>query len=119
MRISDWSSDVCSSDLDLQGARSVAVDLGACSAVDSAGAWVLERTFEDLRRQGAEVSLINCPPAIETLLGTVAREHCELPPAPNAENPLLAVPTRIGRETLRPAPAAREQIPFPAPTLPT
>src|SRR3546814_5460034 len=63
--------------LDLQGARSVAVDLGACSAVDSAGAWVLERTFEGLRRQGAEVSLINCPPAIETLLGTVAREHCE------------------------------------------
>src|SRR3546814_1268031 len=99
MRISDWSSDVCSSDLDLQGARSVAVDLGACSAVDSAGAWVLERTFEDLRRQGAEVSLINCPPAIETLLGTVAREHCELPPAPKAENPLLAVTIRIGRRS--------------------
>src|SRR3546814_380184 len=98
--------------LDLQGARSVAVDLGACSAVDSAGAWVLERTFEDLRRQGAEVSLINCPPAIETLLGTVAREHCELPPAPKAENPLLAVTIRIGRETLRRGREARDLISF-------
>src|SRR3546814_13658423 len=94
MRISDWSSDVCSSDLDLQGARSVAVDLGACSAVDSAGAWVLERTFEDLRRQGAEVSLINCPPAIETLLGTVAREHCELPPRSEER--------RVGKECVSP-----------------
>src|SRR3546814_844394 len=80
MRISDWSSDVCSSDL--------------------------------LRRQGAEVSLINCPPAIETLLGTVAREHCELPPAPKAENPLLAVTIRIGRETLRRGREARDLISF-------
>src|SRR3546814_10041930 len=73
---------------------------------------VFVRTVEDLRRQGAEVSLTNCRPAIETLLGTVAREHCELPPAPKAENPLLAVTIRIGRETLRRGREARDLISF-------
>src|SRR3546814_5260804 len=58
------------------------------------------------------VSLINCPPAIETLLGTVAREHCELPPAPKAENPLLSVTIRIGRETRRRGREARDLISF-------
>src|SRR3546814_16546291 len=67
--------------LDLQGARSVAVDLGACSAVDSAGAWVLERTFEDLRRQGAERSIIHCPPALATLVGAVPTANCARQPA--------------------------------------
>src|SRR3546814_11753931 len=64
------------------------------------------------------VSLINCPPAIETLLGTVAREHCELPPAPKAETPLLAVTIRIGRETLRRGREARDLISFLGPTVP-
>ncbi|HEY9550203.1 MAG TPA: MlaE family lipid ABC transporter permease subunit [Kiloniellaceae bacterium] len=87
--------------LDLQGARAVAVELGDCSAIDSAGAWVLERTLDDLKRRGVPVSLVDCPPAIQTLLGTVARKHVELPPAPKHDNPLVAVALRIGRETVR------------------
>lgn len=87
--------------LDLQGARAVAVELGDCSAIDSAGAWVLERTLDDLKRRGVPVSLVDCPPAIQTLLGTVARKHVELPPAPKPDNPLVAVALRIGRETVR------------------
>ena len=87
--------------LDLEGARQVAVDLSACSAIDSAGAWVLDRTLEDLKRRGAEVSLIGCSPAIETLLGTIAKQHVELPPPPPPDNPVIAVALRIGRETVR------------------
>ncbi len=87
--------------LDLQGARSVAIDLSACSAIDSAGAWVLDRTLDDLRRRGAEVTLVGSSPAIETLLGTVAKQHIELPPPPKPDNPFIAVVLRIGRETLR------------------
>jgi phospholipid/cholesterol/gamma-HCH transport system permease protein len=98
--------------LDLQGARAVAVDLGACSAIDSAGAWVLERTLSDLRRQGASVTLVDCAPAIETLLGTIARKHCELPPAPKPENPLVAVTIRVGRETIRIGREARDLVSF-------
>lgn len=98
--------------LDLHGARSVAVDLGDCSAIDSAGAWVLDRTLSDLQRQGASVTLINCDPAVETLLGTVVRKHCELPPAPKAENPLVAVTIRVGRETIRIGREARDLVSF-------
>ncbi|MGF1594873.1 MAG: MlaE family lipid ABC transporter permease subunit [Kiloniellaceae bacterium] len=98
--------------LDLQGAREVAVDLSACSAIDSAGAWVLDRTIGDLKRRGAEVALIGCSPAIETLLGTVARKHVDLPPAPKPDNPLIAVALRVGRETHRIAREATDLLSF-------
>lgn len=98
--------------LDVQGASSVAVDLGACSAIDSAGAWVLDRTLELLRRQGAEVSLVDCAPAIRTLLGTVGRRHVELPEPPRPDNPLVAVALRVGRETVRIGGEARDLIAF-------
>lgn len=87
--------------LDLQGSREVAVDLGACNAIDSAGAWVVSRTLDDLKRHGAAVTLVGCSPAIETLLGTVTRRHVDLPSAPTPESPLIAVAIRIGRETIR------------------
>ncbi|MEO3428059.1 MlaE family lipid ABC transporter permease subunit [Pelagibius sp. CAU 1746] len=87
--------------LDLQGARAAVVDLSACSAIDSAGAWVLDRTLGDLKRRGAEVSLVGSSPAIETLLGTVARKHIELPPPPRPDNPIIAITLRLGRETVR------------------
>lgn len=116
--VGDWTTralarhDAALRRLDLQGARRVAVDLGACSAIDSAGAWVLDRTLEDLRQRGAEVTLVDCSPEIDTLLGTIARKHCELPPAPPAENPLIAVAIRVGRETLRIGREARDLISF-------
>ncbi len=87
--------------LDLQGARTAVVDLSACSAIDSAGAWVLDRTLDDLKRRGAEVSLVGSSPAVETLLGTVAKKHVELPPPPRPDNPIIAVTLRLGRETTR------------------
>jgi phospholipid/cholesterol/gamma-HCH transport system permease protein len=87
--------------LDLQGARTAIVDLSACSAIDSAGAWVLDRTLDDLKRRGAEVSLVGSSPAIETLLGTIAKKHVELPPPPEPDNPIIAVALRLGRETVR------------------
>ena len=87
--------------LELEGAREAVVDLSACSALDSAGAWVLDRTLDDLKRQGAAVSLAGSSPAIETLLGTVAKKHVELPPEPKADNFLIAVTLHLGQETLR------------------
>lgn len=87
--------------LDLQGARAAVVDLSACRALDSAGAWVLDRTLDDLKRRGAEVSLVGGSPAVETLLGTIAGKHVEMPPAPRPDDPLVAVVLRIGRETVR------------------
>ncbi|MEQ9606482.1 MAG: MlaE family lipid ABC transporter permease subunit, partial [Kiloniellaceae bacterium] len=98
--------------LDLDGAREAVVDLTACSALDSAGAWVLDRTLGDLKQRGAAVTLVGSTPAIETLLGTIARQHCELPPAPPADNPLIAVALRIGRETVRIGKEAADLLSF-------
>ncbi|MEQ8354985.1 MAG: MlaE family lipid ABC transporter permease subunit [Kiloniellaceae bacterium] len=98
--------------LDLGGAQQIAVDLSACSAIDSAGAWVLDRTVEDLKRRGAEVTLVGSSPAIETLLGTVARQHVDLPPAPKPDNPIIAVALRVGRETLRICSEATDLLSF-------
>ncbi|WP_319633509.1 MlaE family lipid ABC transporter permease subunit [Pelagibius marinus] len=98
--------------LDLQGARLAVVDLSACSAIDSAGAWVLDRTLDDLKRRGAEVSLVGSSPAIETLLGTIAKKHVELPPPPRPDNPIIAVTLRLGRETVRIAREGTELLSF-------
>jgi phospholipid/cholesterol/gamma-HCH transport system permease protein len=98
--------------LDVGGARAVAVDLGACSAIDSAGAWVLGRTLADLKRQGAAVTLVNCAPDVETLLGTVGRQHVEMPTPPRPDNPLTAVALRIGRETVRIVGEGRDLVSF-------
>ena len=87
--------------LDLEGAREAIVDLSGCRALDSAGAWVLDRTLDDLKRRGATVSLVGSTPAIETLLGTIARQHVDLPPAPRPDNFLIAVALRVGKETVR------------------
>ncbi|GAB4359226.1 MAG: MlaE family lipid ABC transporter permease subunit [Kiloniellaceae bacterium] len=98
--------------LDLEGAREAVVDLSACSALDSAGAWVLDRTLDDLKRRGAAVTLVGSTPAIETLLGTIAKKHVELPPAPKPDNPLIAVALRIGRSTVQIAREAADLLSF-------
>lgn len=98
--------------LDLEGAREAVVDVSACSALDSAGAWVLDRTLDELKRRGAAVTLVGSTPAIETLLGTIAKKHVELPPAPRPDNPLIAVTLRIGRSTVQIAREAADLLSF-------
>ena len=104
--------DAALRNLDLQGAGEVVVDLSDCSAVDSAGAWVLDRTLDDLQRRGLTVSLVGHSAAVETLMKTVAARHVECPPAPAADNPLAAVALRVGRETARISREARDLISF-------
>ena len=98
--------------LDLQGAQEVLADLSACNAIDSAGAWVLDRTLDDLKHRGVPVTLVGCSPAIETLMGTIAHQHADLPPPPRPDNPLIAVALRIGRETVRIAKEGTDLLSF-------
>ncbi|WP_420345650.1 MlaE family lipid ABC transporter permease subunit [Pelagibius sp.] len=105
--IGDWTTaelskhDPALRGLDTQSAQQAALDLTHCATVDSAGAWVLDRTVGDLKARGLVVEVVGATPAVETLMGTVAARHVKCPPAPNPENPLLAVAIRLGRETLR------------------
>ncbi|NIA68168.1 MlaE family lipid ABC transporter permease subunit [Pelagibius litoralis] len=114
----DWTTqelarhDPALRNLDPQDAREVAMDLSQCGAVDSAGAWILDRTLDDLKRRGLNVALVGAPPAVETLMGTVAARHVECPPAPKGDNPLVAVILRVGRETVRISREATDLLSF-------
>ncbi len=98
--------------LAMEGVQSAVIDLSECRAVDSAGAWVLDRTLAELKRHGAEVSLAGISPAVETLLGTVAQRHVECPPEPAPDNPLIALCLKLGRETFGLIREANELLSF-------
>ncbi len=116
--VGDWTTrelarhDAALRGLDPAGARTVALDLSHCGAVDSAGAWILDRTLENLKGKGLEVTLVGVPPAVERLMDTVAARHVECPPAPKVDNPLVAVALRLGRETVRISREATDLLSF-------
>ena len=105
--IGDWTTaelakhDPALRSLEAQGAQQAVLDLTHCGTVDSAGAWVMDRTVGDLKARGLVVEVAGAVPAVETLMSTVAARHMKCPPAPDPENPLLAVAIRLGRESLR------------------
>ena len=98
--------------LAMEGVQNAVIDLTECRAVDSGGAWVLDRTLADLKRHGAEVSLAGISPAVETLLGTVAQRHVECPPEPPRDNALIALCLKVGRETFDVIREANELLSF-------
>ena len=70
--------------LRLPRGRRVTVDLSGIGHIDTAGAWLLLRTEQDLTTHGNSVALANVPPAFEPLIQQVrARDHrAPLPPDP-------------------------------------
>lgn len=72
----------------------VTIDLGAVSALDTAGAWLVERTRRELvARRGVTVAVVGAEPAAAALLATVA----ERAPAPRAEEVREAAGPRLVR----------------------
>lgn len=62
---------------------SVAIDLGGVSALDTAGAWLLHRTTEQLRAAGKRVTIRGADPGCERLLALVAAQGTgDEPPKP-------------------------------------
>lgn len=71
----------------------VTIDLGAVSALDTAGAWLVERTRRELEARGVTVAVVGAKPAAAALLATVA----ERAPAPRAEEVREAAGPRLVR----------------------
>lgn len=69
------------------------LDLGAVSALDTAGAWLVERTRRELAARGVTVAVVGATPAAAALLATVA----ERAPAPRAEEVREAAGPRLVR----------------------
>lgn len=51
------------------------IDLAEVGALDTAGAWFIERTVRNLRRDGREIEFVNLSPGARMLLSLVARQQ--------------------------------------------
>jgi phospholipid/cholesterol/gamma-HCH transport system permease protein len=94
-RIADFerlSREISSQAATLSG-EVVTIDLAAVSALDTAGAWLVERTRRELVRRGVAVTLVGANPAMAALLTTVA----ERAPAPRPEEPREGAAPRLLR----------------------
>jgi phospholipid/cholesterol/gamma-HCH transport system permease protein len=89
-------------DAPLHGLRSdqahrVEIDLGGIEQLDTAGAWLLHRTMQQLSREGGEAAFTGVRPGYEALLAQAAR--ADRPPPAREASPgfILSVLERIGR----------------------
>lgn len=82
------------------GTRTAEVDLGAVTTLDTAGAWLVQRTCNALITAGLSVSLRNISPSAEALLATVNRTTAEPAPAVGASpGKAVEILAQIGRGT--------------------
>lgn len=86
--------------VDPQGYRRVRFDLGAVEALDTVGAWLLNRTGEELRGRGFDVELTNVPGSIAPLIERVGETGAPAPPAQRHPPKLVQVLARVGAGTI-------------------
>ena len=86
--------------LDPRNYRRVRFELGAVEALDTVGAWLLNRTRDQLRGRGLEVELANVPTTLAPLIARVRETGA--PPMPVTRHPsrILHFLARIGSGTI-------------------
>jgi phospholipid/cholesterol/gamma-HCH transport system permease protein len=90
------------------GVRVVQLDLHGLEALDTAGAWLLERTRLMLDRAGVEVTVAGAAPEHVQLLERIAAAGAPPPLPPTRHHTLLDVVERIGRGTIHVGQLTRE-----------
>lgn len=90
--------------------KKVVLDLAAVTRLDTAGAWLVERTCADVRGQGGKVSLANASASQQTLIEVVAG-HARAP-EPRQRRGALAMVERIGAATVEIGREARDLVNF-------
>lgn len=89
----------------------VAVDLGRIEALDSAGAWLLNRMLAGLKARGATVDVVGLKPEHATLLRLVAGSDRPIEVEPEGDI-VVVVLTRMGRAFVRAMKDGRDLIAF-------
>ncbi len=90
--------------------KRVVLDLAAVTRLDTAGAWLVERTCVDVRGKGGEISLANVSASQRTLLEVVAG-HARAP-VPRRPRGVVAMVMRIGAATIEIGREARDLVNF-------
>jgi phospholipid/cholesterol/gamma-HCH transport system permease protein len=91
--------DVSLRQLHLQGEREVEIDAAGITRMDSAGAWLLVRTEQELAEQGARIREIGIPKTYRPLLDMLEREPPVHPPASPRRQTITDLLFRVGRST--------------------
>src|SRR3546814_19030616 len=91
MRISDWSSDVCSSDLPAPGTSAYKTEPGIYSDAQVAG-W--ERVTDAVHAAGGRIALQVFHPGRASHAGM----HDGPPPGPSTPRPIRSDERRVGKE---------------------
>jgi phospholipid/cholesterol/gamma-HCH transport system permease protein len=86
--------------IDGKGYGRVRFDLGAIEALDTIGAWLLNRTSAALRSRGMAVELANVPGAIAPLMERVAETGAPAVPEPRRAWRAVLLLEQVGRGTL-------------------
>ena len=97
--------------LDSAGTAKAVLDLSAVERLDTAGAWLVHRTRQQLAERGLRVSLAGVEPARQALLQKIEqRQPCpEPPPCPGA---VASVLSDLGKATVETGETVREVIGF-------
>jgi phospholipid/cholesterol/gamma-HCH transport system permease protein len=93
-------------------AQSVAIDLGALEALDTAGAWVLHRTLTQLSRDGVAASFAHARPEHATLLEQAAHAGGRHGPAARERHAFTELLVRVGKATYEARDAAAGLLSF-------
>ncbi len=105
------AQDAALAELDPGGAAAAEFDLTAVEALDTAGAWLVERTRAQLARRGLEVALAGVDPARQALLDKVTQREAA-PAPPKRPGSLPALLAELGAATVESGRTARELLGF-------
>jgi phospholipid/cholesterol/gamma-HCH transport system permease protein len=92
-----------------EGAGTVALDLRGIQALDTFGAWLLERLVRDWRARNRDAQVTGLPEHYQGLLDNLHDANREVASAPRPANPLVSALAALGRLV---AEARRGAVPF-------
>jgi phospholipid/cholesterol/gamma-HCH transport system permease protein len=73
------------------------IDMRAVQALDTFGAWLLERLVRQRRARGEAIEVVGLPERFSGLIGEVHQTNLQIPPKPAAANPVLRGLDSLGR----------------------
>ncbi len=92
------------------GARGAgSIDLRALEALDTFGAWLIERLVRERRARGDDIRVIGLPERYSGLIDEVQHANLHTPPAPARANPVLRMLNGLGRSVIE---TGHDVIPF-------
>lgn len=79
------------------GHGNASIDMHKVEALDTYGAWLLERLIHERKARGGETTIVALPEQYRDLVTAVREADFEAPPEPPRENPVIAYVEKVGK----------------------